>query len=62
MAYTHHVAGPVSVGAFSRRFSDTGPLLEVKISKSYTVWATAGPDLQDHNRMKAVVGLNISAK
>ena len=62
VAYSHHVAGKVSLGVFSRRFAGTGPIIEVKASKSYTIWVTAGPDLQDHNRMKAVVGMNITPK
>ncbi len=60
--YTYPVSKRLALGVFSRRFAGTGPLVEVKASKSYTFWVTAGPDLQDNRRMKAVVGLNISAK
>ena len=60
--YSYPVYHKVSVGVFSRRFAGTGPLVEVRASKSYMVWATAGPDLQDGNRLKAVIGLSITAK
>ena len=56
--YSHHVAGPVALGIFSRRFGDTGPLVEVKLSKGRTLWFTAGPNLEN-GKFTTITGLNI---
>jgi hypothetical protein len=58
LKYLHPVAGKFSAGVFSRRFAGTGPLLSVKLNGRYSIWATAGPDLEN-GRVKTVLGLNV---
>jgi hypothetical protein len=55
--YTRTVLSRLELGVFSRRYSPTGPYLALKFGK-HTVWATAGPNIED-GRAMAVVGLNV---
>ena len=55
--YTRTVSSRWELGVFSRRYSPTGPYVALKVSK-HTVWATAGPNLEDGSAM-AVIGLNL---
>ena len=57
-AYTHHVLGPVAFGFFTQRFADTGPLVELKVSKTYALWFSAGPNLENR-QFATITGLNI---
>lgn len=57
--YSHRITKHLNLGFFSRRFSSTGPMVEIPLTNQYKIWATAGPDLEtaDH-RIKVIIGLN----
>ena len=57
--YARVLNSRVNLGIFSRRFSPTGPIIEVKVTKRYMLWTAIGPDLET-GQMTSVLGLNIA--
>ena len=57
--YVRSLNDRIGFGFYSRRFTGTGPLLEVKATKVLTIWGMAGRDFEDY-QAKGVVGIYIN--
>jgi len=57
--YTRRLNSRVNLGVISRRFSPTGPYVEVKVAPRLTAWSTVGPNLET-DRTTGIVGLNVA--